>query len=500
MRKSTLFLILIFIAVFVFRLVLALKSPAFSYDSYFHLRQIGHIASAGIPLFHDTLSYGGRSLIFMPVFHYLLAFFNLFLPLDFVAKVLPNLFSASAVFAVYLITEKISKKTVPALFAAAVSGFVPIFIFQTINSVNPFSLAIPLIFFALYFLMMINQKAYLYLFLITSAVLVFVSPITILLIFGMLLYLLLIKIEGFNQKRTELEAILFTTFFVFWVYFIVFKKIFLVHGPAVIWQNIPKTIAPLYFANLGILEAVFGIGLLPFLLGIYMVYKHIFVIKDRNIYLLLGFVASIAILLWCRLISTELSLVLIGVTFTILFGQFLGLFREYIEKTRFFQFKLLITIVIIILVMITSIVPSYYFASAAIKESAPESTVKALEWLKENKHDSATVAASVKEGHLVSAIAEKKNIADFNFVLIRDVDERLADLETIFTSPYKTNAVELLNKYQVKYILLTEQAKIQYGIKDLIYAEDRKCFKEIYDEENTKIYQSICEVEEFEAY
>lgn len=496
MKKNTIILILIFTAVFIFRLIMSFKSPVFSYDSYFHLRQIEHITTTGLPILSDMLSYGGKLNIFMPLFHYILAFFNLFLPLTIVAKVLTNLFASSVIFAIYLITDRITKKPSAALFAAVIAGFIPIFIFQTINKVSPLALAIPMVFFILYFLMRINQKEFLYLFLIFFTLLIFLHPISLLLVLGMLFYLILLKLEKFNQKRTELETILFMTFLVFWVYFIIFKKIFLFHGPAIIWQNIPENIAHLYFANIGILEAVLGIGLVPFLLGIYMVYKYIFVIRDRQIYLLIGFIISTTILLWLKLISAELGLVLIGITFVILFGQFFNLFVKYLEKTRFSPYKTFIIIAFILLVIITSIIPSYYFANAAISESVPEETAKALQWLRLNKEDNQTVAASVKEGFLISAIAGKPNIADFSFVLIDDVQERLDDLEVIYTSPYKTNAVELLNKYNVGYILFTQQIKDQYNIEKIRYTEDKKCFKRIYEEEETLIFKSICEVEE----
>ena len=498
MKKNTLILILIFAAVFIFRLILSFKSPVFSYDSYFHLRQIEHITTTGIPIMNDLLSYGGRTIIFMPLFHYILGFFNLFLPLTIVAKVLVNLFASSAVFAIYLITERITKKPNPALFAAFVAGFIPIFVFQTINKVTPLALAIPMMFFIIYFLMRINQKEYLYLFLVFSTLLIFIHPISLLLIFGMIFYLILLKLEKFNQKRTELETILFMTFLVFWIYFIIFKKIFLLHGPAIIWQNIPPNISHLYFANIGIIEAVFGIGLVPFLLGIYMVYKYIFVIRNRQIYLLIGFIISTTILLWLRLISTELGLVLIGISFAILFGQFFNLFAKYIEKTRFTSFKFFIIIAFILLVVITSIIPSYYFANAAVRESVPEPTAKALQWLRHNKEDNKTIASSPKEGFLITAVANNPNIVDFNFILIEDVQERLDDLEIIYTSPYKTKAVELLNKYKVGYLLFTEQIKDQYNIEEIRYVEeDKKCFELIYDKEETKIYQSLCEVEEY---
>ena len=67
----------IFLAVLLLRLVLAFMIPEFTYESYFHLRQVEHIVETGLPFYQDQLSYGGRELAFLPFFHYLAALFGL---------------------------------------------------------------------------------------------------------------------------------------------------------------------------------------------------------------------------------------------------------------------------------------------------------------------------------------------------------------------------------------------------------------------------------------
>ena len=93
-KKVKYWLLAIFIITLTVRLVLAFTSPNLTYESYFHLRQVEQITETGLPQYQDNLSYGGREIIFPPAFHYLAAFFNLFLPLGFVAKLLPNILIA----------------------------------------------------------------------------------------------------------------------------------------------------------------------------------------------------------------------------------------------------------------------------------------------------------------------------------------------------------------------------------------------------------------------
>ncbi|MBI2665042.1 hypothetical protein HYX12_00280 [Candidatus Woesearchaeota archaeon] len=82
MKRTNKILLGIFLVTLLTRLTLAFIVPNFTYESYFHLRQVEHIGQTGLPLYQDGLSYGGRELVFLPLFHYLAAFFDLFLPLE----------------------------------------------------------------------------------------------------------------------------------------------------------------------------------------------------------------------------------------------------------------------------------------------------------------------------------------------------------------------------------------------------------------------------------
>src|SRR3989344_5680073 len=100
--KEHYFLILIFILVFAFRLYFVFQSNNFSSDeAYFHLRHVNSILSEGKILFYDELSYGGRFVLYPPLFHMLLAYLtfgNLLL-----LKILPALFASLMVFVAYAI-------------------------------------------------------------------------------------------------------------------------------------------------------------------------------------------------------------------------------------------------------------------------------------------------------------------------------------------------------------------------------------------------------------
>ena len=125
MKKPLLVVGGIFVGVLLIRLIFAFTVPEFTYESYFHLRQVENILETGLPFYQDPLSYGGRELAFLPFFHYLAALFGLFLPITFVAKILPNLLTALLVPITYLISKKITEHETGSFIAALIPGIPP---------------------------------------------------------------------------------------------------------------------------------------------------------------------------------------------------------------------------------------------------------------------------------------------------------------------------------------------------------------------------------------
>jgi len=188
-KKEVYWISAIFVITLSVRLVLAFLLPHFTYESYFHLQQVGHITQTGLPLLDDPLSYGGRHHLFLPFFHYLTSLFSLALPLSFVAKILPNLFIAALTIITYLISRKITQNKTASLFSAGIAGFLPILF--TTNRFTSEMLFLPLIFVNIYTFLNINRKQFLYGYIISFIILSFTSSATFLLLIGFGIYFLL---------------------------------------------------------------------------------------------------------------------------------------------------------------------------------------------------------------------------------------------------------------------------------------------------------------------
>ncbi len=495
MKKQYTILALIFLLTLGIRLYYTFQTPYFDTEAYSVIREVDHIHNAVIPLFKDNLSYGGRNLIFPPHYYYVLLFFKITLGNFLAFKIIPNLFASLLVFVVYSISLDITKDYKASLFTAFISGFLPIFFGGTINNISVYTLIIPLTFFTLLCFMKVSEnKKYVFYFIASLALLRLSHPSAILSIIALGFYILVVRLEGLKQTREELELILFSTFIIIWSFLVVFKNPLLVHGPQVIWQNIPFQVLSKYFTEFNILEAIYYIGIVPFIFGIYIIYNYIFRKKDKKMYLLISFAISMLILLWLKLIQLKIGLIFLSVILTILFSKFFILSSDYLKKTKLHKFTPLIYFLLFILIITTSFLPSITSAKESIEKSVTTEEIKALEWIKLNTDKEDVILSTVEEGYMITAIAERKNIADPNFLLIEDADQRVTNIEQIYMTVFETEAINLLNKYDIKYIYFSDRAKNRFDIEEIKYI-DEKCFDLVYDNK-IKIYKSLCVISE----
>jgi len=494
-KKHQYWLIAIFLITLLTRLILAFSIPNLTYDSYFDLRHVEYISQQGIPLYQDSLSYGGRELIFLPLFHYLAALFNLFLPLILVAKILPNLLFASLPIIVYFISRNDSAPESNApLFSAFIAGFLPI-LYST-NSFSSSSLLLPLTFLALYAFLNIKQKKYLYLYIGAFLLASLTSSATIMLLISFTIYFLLFILEGQKIKRAELELMLFSLFFYIWLQLIFFKDTFLHEGIGFIWQNIPPQMILDYFPKITLAQALLLVSVIPFLTGVLVAYRSLFKLKDPKTFLLISFVISTTLLTWFRLMEFQLSLAFFGIILSILFSNFYNESKDYFQKTKAPQaWKIFISIIMILLI-VTTVLPAV--ATASAQKTPPDEDVAAFTWLKTNTPEDSTVVSLLEEGPLVAYYGQRKNFMDEQFTLVDNVEERFTDLDKLFKTKLETEALRITDQYNIDYIILTPQAKERYAVDTLPYKSADGCFDRIYHN-NTKIYDIDCSLEKTEV-
>lgn len=472
-----LLLFFVFILTLGFRLYFTFQTGNFSSDdAYFHLRHIDSMVKGDF-IYYDELSYGGRYVIYPPLFHLILAllsFGNVFL-----LKLIPEILLSSVVFIVFLLSKEITGSDNASLICALFSGFIPLFLVETVNNLSVYSFAIPLILLAIY--SFIKRKVKLFLVIIILLSLIHLS--SFLLILGLIFYIFLLIGENIKLKKLEKEFILLAIIVVLLFAFIIYKKAFLEYSVGIFSQGIPVNVASDYFKDINVFDLVFGVGLLPLLFGAYGVFVSMKG-KKKSLYLLNGFIFSIFLLLVFRLIEFYIGIMILGIFLSITSSVALVDLSRYFKRTRLENMKSLISISLIILVVILMVFPLVGLLNK--KGFIHDQQIHDLNWIKENSAEWAVVLGLLNEGHLINSIAERRNVIDDNFLLANDPLKRLEDVGIIYGTGSEAISLDLLHEYNVNFIYFSDNAQKLYN--NLRYIDNEKCFKKV----RGRVYEVVC--------
>ena len=172
----------------------------------------------------------------------------------------------------------------------------------------------------------------------------------------------------------------------------------------------------------------------------------------------------------------------------IFFSLFYHDLYEYIKKMKYPLAEKWYALILALLLIATIIPPA---VSTAYSQKTPTNEeVMAFVWLRDNTPEDTTVLALLEEGHLVTYYGQRKNIMDSQFQLISDVDRRFADLNSLFSTSFQTQALSLFDQHEVEYLVLTPTAREKYNIATFKYISGG-CFQRNFKSE-TKIYHVTC--------
>lgn len=481
LKKEYWLLLLIFIFTIVFQLLFILQTPHFANsESYYNLRQIDHISETGKTISQDTLSYGGRQNIVPPLFYYLLLFFN-FSPLAL--KIVNTILISTLVFVIYFSSLYITKNKKASLLAAFIGAFIPIIYSLTLNKISIHSITLPLFFFMIYCMMKVDEnKKYIDYFFISSFLLPLISPIAFMIPIVFAFFFVLTNVEYVEISRRKKELILFSFLLIFLIEFIIYKEAFLQHGAGIIWQNIPPQILDNIFENINIFTTILRIGILPTILGFIAVFYVSFRSKRNSFLLLSSVLLSIFLLLLLKLITLTLGLALLGTTLTIFSSFSLYKLFLYLDKTKFHNYSKHVLFLIIGLIILLSFYPSFTTAERVIDNSFTDEEIEQIEWLGRNAKEDQVILAPLEYGNVINAVAKRKNVIDENFLLAPSAEQRLNDVDQIYITPFETKALEVTDKYNVKFVYFPERAKQKYQIEEIVYVENGDCFQKAKQE------------------
>ncbi|MBI5391406.1 hypothetical protein HZB00_00220 [Candidatus Woesearchaeota archaeon] len=474
MKKEHVLLVLLFLLVLGIRVWITFRAPQFSSDeAYFHLRAIQFLLQEKHFLSFDPLSYGGRAVLYPPVFHLLLSvlsFGNVFL-----LKLLPELFLSSLIFVVYFLLREMTSYSLGALFGAALSGFVPLFLWETVNSLNSLSLFLPLLFLLFYLYFQLEKPHSRFLFFFVSLLLPFTHPAAILFPLIVLFFLFLLAGGAITPNKIRREALFFSSLLIIFLTLLFYSHAFFTYGFDILRQNAPFNIAADQFRSLTPLELILGVGILPLVLGVLGLYFGIQKEKNEGVYLIGAFGLTSLFLLAFRLIPLAHGLLLLGLSGAVLSGFAIHFFFLQLQKTKFFLLQRFFPMLLILGFTFLSFLPAVQQLNKL--QPLPDSVIYDLSSYDTVLPSNAIIAAPLSEGHLVTALAHRKNVLDSNFLLAPQPTERLQDITTLYATWSEAKALEIVHKYGITYIYFSENTARSFSLSELLFAKNSKCFK-----------------------
>lgn len=498
MHWNTVLLFGTFFLILTLRLLFAFQVQEFSDDSaYFVLEQVKSISKTGLPALEEN-----SNALFPPVFYYVLAFFNLFMPITLVGKIIPNIFASLSVFLVYALSMKFTRNQHASLFATILSAFIPIFFLRTFNAISIYTFVIPLVLLSFYSFLMINTNdKFIFIYIICITILSFTHPAVFFVVLGQIIYFSFVKIEGLQYKNVEMEVLLVSVFIVLWSQFLIFKNAFLLYGPSIIWQNTPTQIMSEFFRAITIPEAMVLLGVLPAFAGGLTFFKYVHERKSKFIFFFLSYSLPIFVFLWFKLIRPTVGLILLSPVLMVVLSKYYYDLTKYIDKTKFSRFKIAIIAGIIIIIYTTSISPTFAFIQPELEKAPSPDKVQSLSWIKEFTKNDSIIMASYEDGFMIKYFADRTTVLDTNFLLQANINVVVADIQEFYTTLSLIDAIEILDKYNVNYVFVSEKVYNNYDIETVPVLENKDCFKEVFSGKNGKnnLYAVKCSLKSVEV-
>lgn len=471
-RKALIILGILALIVLSFKLFISLQTEYFTEESYFSLRQAKHIEETGIPMFEDTLSYQGRNYKFLPLYHYLIAFLS-----PSLMKIFTNILIILSSFMIYFIVEFIIKDKTLSLLAAIMSLFIPSSVNISNSSLSPTPLFLLLFLFFIFSYLKRKQWStwpmisFLVLMLLTSAQAIIVS-------LGMIVFVLIQKLQNLQPKKQDIELALFGLFLSVWFSVILFKD--LLTDWSFLWSNTP---AQLIYTSTSATSLFSGIGMLPLLFALIGTNK-IFSKHSRNqlFIISLGMVFLLATIF--GVLSLNSGLAILGFTASIISGIGIKEIKIFFEQSRFSLKKIFITLLVIFFAS-TTIIP---FMNEGINESIPSK--EKVELTKSLNRYEGTIISSPKEAHFVMYYSGLKTYFD-DYYAFSNAQERYDNSLRIFRGNSVFQASKILEEENIDFIYLSLEGKKFYNINQLRIANLGSCIDRIRKNE-VIVYENNC--------
>ena len=484
-RKYQAGLFLLFFLILGFHLYVSFSHGSLTYGSYGDVRQIESILENGLPFFTDANVAGEPVFSFTPLYHYILAFFSLFLETELVLKVLPSIFVSSTSIIAGYVSFEATKDEVASLISGFLAGTTPALVVYTSNSSSVLSLLIPAFLLFIYLFIQLNRKTYYLKYLIALIVfLTFLHPWSIFLALSLIAYYLIVSAQNLRIGKREPEIITFFFFFVTWLTLVMNRQALEMHSLNALVGNLPTPRFDSIYPFFDLQLFIDGVGFISLILGLIGSYLYFVESKNKTVTLLVSASLLITVLMITRLIDVRFGFSYIGVLVSVLSAYVIRDFRNQISSYRYrFAETIFISAVIILALFFT--IPTVMNSFEVASNGPSEDDVKGYEWSSMNIDD-ATFMTLPDEAN--AFIHHSNHSVVMNDVYVgRHSEQRIEDIREAFNERFETDLVRVTDDYGVTHILVSE-----YNNMSGLRVGDG-CFNLVYNE-TAKIYEVTCDV------
>jgi hypothetical protein len=479
-------LLVLLAGLFWIRMELSTSTPALSYDSYLTVRNVEHIHDTGSPLRDDQFSITGQKRISNPIFDYFLAGLIFISPAMY--KVLPNLFMILLLIPVYFITRRITGSPITSFMAVLLAASGPIVFASYLNTPSEAPLAIFL--FLAIIAMLHDPDSHLFTIILFTILLTFLSPVIFILALTLLTIIIILRVEGFGIDPRINELFFFTLLLAVWFYVIIFKEALFSQGVQVIWQNLPTELANISFGNITLLTTLYGLGVVTFLLGTFGMYHALFENRERNSYAIVASALAVTVALLLQIIPVEFGLVLLTLFLSVMAAYGLLITLRYMRRTKTPWIVYPFVAILGVFFIFSAILPALVNARIELQDSPTAEDIASLQQLALRLPNDAILLTTVKEGAVTQYYSERKTVTDNDFLLINKGDELVNDIDSVYTSRFRTPVVGRAEKLGFTHILLTRVARERYG-RERLYSADAYCLPS-ETVGNIVLYRIVC--------
>ena len=380
---------------------------------------------------YDGLSYGGRIFVYNfgnPILLNILSF----MPLNLVLLILPIILGTLSLGLFYYILKTFKTERNIRIISSLILIISPPFLYAFTNF-NYFTVPIFLILLGFYFFIKDKTRFYI-LSLFISLLLVFFSVFNVI-IFLLILFLYCIKTKRFNW---------------FLIIFVCNLVLMLVLNYPLFKYGLPEKIGLGGYAlrNL-IFDLGGGYGISLFLLFLlFFGFSKLWESKYKNSFFYVFF------LLFIMLLFFSLKFV-VYFNFFLCFLASLGILK-ILQKGWESNLVKNLTLLFLICGLLFSGVS---FFNENVKTGPSEKLIDALTYLKNSGDEDDVVLSYYDKGYWINSIAGRKNVLDGYFDYAPNVNERLDDVDHVFRTRSMDRALEIIDKYNITYILITKDMK-----------------------------------------